>query len=117
MYVWDESLGSRGPQEIGSCILHYKKNFVTSTKLVMYSDQCGGQNRNIKMATLCNYIVASTSFTVEEIDHKFLLSGHSYLPCDQDFGLIEKEKKFHPDVHLPNDWITVILSARKKKTI
>jgi len=81
----------------------------------MYSDQCGGQNRNIKMALLCNYIVASTSFTVEEIDHKFLLSGHSYLPRDQDFGLIEKERKFHPDVYLPNDWDTVILSARKKK--
>ncbi|KAL4132257.1 hypothetical protein QTP88_009449 [Uroleucon formosanum] len=48
-----------GPQEIGSCILHYVENFVTSTKLIMYSDQCGGQNRNIKMATLYNYIVAN----------------------------------------------------------
>lgn len=80
----------------------------------MYSDQCGGQNRNIKMATLCNYIVASTSFTVDEIDHKFLLSGHSYFPYDQGFGLIEKQKKYYPDIHLPNDWKTVILSARKK---
>lgn len=93
IYVWNESLGSRGPQEIGSCILHYIKNNVTSNKLVMYFDQCGGQNRNIKIETLCNYIVASSSFTVEEVDHKFLVSGHSYLPCDQDFGLIEKQKK------------------------
>lgn len=59
MYVWDELLGFRGPQEIGSCILHYVENFVTSTKLIMYSDQCDGQNRNIKMATLYNYIVAN----------------------------------------------------------
>lgn len=72
-YVWDESIGFRGPQEIGSCILHYVINFVTSTKLVMYSDQCVSQNRNIKMASLCNYIVASTSFAVEEIDHKSYL--------------------------------------------
>jgi len=32
MYVWDESVGSRGPQEIGSCILNYIKSFVTASK-------------------------------------------------------------------------------------
>lgn len=92
MYLWDETVASRGPQEVGSCLLHYIKTNVRSKRLVMYSDQCGGQNRNIKMAVLCNYIVSSPDFTVTEIHHKFLVSGHSYLPCDQDFGLIEKEK-------------------------
>lgn len=114
MFVWNESVASRGPQEVGSCILYYIKNFVATKKLVMYSDQCGGQNRNIKMSVLCNYIVSSTEFEVEEIDHKFLLSGHSYLPCDQDFGLIEKEKKFHPNIFIPDDWNKVITNARKK---
>jgi len=114
MDVWDESIASRGPQEIGSCILHYVNNYVTSQKLIMYSDQCGGQNRNIKMAALCNYIVASPSNTVVEIDHKFLVGGHSFLPCDQDFGLVEKQKKFHSEIHLPDDWKSVITSARKR---
>lgn len=48
MYVWNESMASRGPQEIGSCLLHFIKNYVHTEKLIMYSDQCGGQNRNIK---------------------------------------------------------------------
>lgn len=93
MYTWDESIASRGPQEIGSCVLHYIKNFVKTEKLIMYSDQCGGQNRNIKMAALCNYIVSCNISGVKEIHHKFLVGGHSYLPCDQDFGLVEKQKK------------------------
>ncbi|XP_074028086.1 uncharacterized protein [Leptinotarsa decemlineata] len=114
MFVWDETVASRGPQEVGSCILFYIKNYIKSKRLIMYSDQCGGQNRNIKMSLLCNYITASRNFTVEEIDHKFLVSGHSYLPSDQDFGLIEKEKKFHPHVFIPQDWHTVIKHARKK---
>jgi len=42
------------------------------------------------------------------------VSGHSYLPCDRDFGVIEKQKKYHPEIYIPNDWITVILKARKK---
>lgn len=114
MFVWNETIASRGPQEVGSCILFYIKNFVKSKRLIMYSDQCGGQNRNIKLSLLCNYITASPNFSVEEIDHKFMVSGHSYLPCDQDFGLIEKEKRFHPHIFVPNDWHAVIKHARKK---
>ncbi|KAL4104820.1 hypothetical protein QTP88_020096 [Uroleucon formosanum] len=82
MYVWDESVASRGPLEIGSCIIHYVKTYISSNKLIMYSDQSG-------------------------------VSGHSFLPCDQYFGLVEKQKKFHPDIHLPDDWKTVIASTRK----
>ena len=61
-------------------------NVVTFRKLYksyMYSDLCGRQNRNIKITLLCNYIVPSDFFSVEEIDHKVLIS-------DQDFGLAEK---------------------------
>nr|CAI5841797.1 unnamed protein product [Callosobruchus analis] len=115
MCVWNESIASRGPQEIGSCIMKYCKAFVREKKLIMYSDQCGGQNRNLKMALLCDYIANSTDFSVEEIDHKFLVSGHSYLACDQDFGLVEKEKKYHKDIFIPKHWSIVIASARKKK--
>nr|CAH7755794.1 unnamed protein product [Callosobruchus chinensis] len=79
MYVWNESQGSRGPQEIGTCLLHYTKNFVSTSKLIMYSDQCGGQNRNIKIALLCKYILETGQTTLHQIDHKFLVSGHSYI--------------------------------------
>lgn len=92
MYVWDESIASRGPQEIRSCILHFIKNNVNTEKLIMYSHQCGGQNRNIKMALICNCIVCFYHLSPTQIHHKFLVSGHSYLPCDRDFGVIEKQK-------------------------
>lgn len=89
---------------------------MTTKKLILYSDQCGGQNRNIKMAVLCQYITTHSDFTVENIDHKFFLSGHSYLACDQDFGLIEKKKKLFKNIFVPDDWDEVIKAARKKKT-
>lgn len=82
----------------------------------MYSDQCGGQNRNIKMATLCNFIVANDKYSVNEIDHKFLVSGHLYLPCDQDFGLIEKEKKI-TKIYLYQMIGIVLYKMPGKKTI
>jgi len=33
MFVWDESVASRGPQEVGSCILYFLKKFVTTEHL------------------------------------------------------------------------------------
>lgn len=56
-------------------ILQYVNNYVISLKLIMYSDQCGRQNKNINsIVTLCNYKVANPSIRVDEIDHKFLVS-------------------------------------------
>lgn len=115
MYIWNESIASRGSQEIGSCLMYYINNFVDTENLIMYSDQCGGQNRNIKLSLMCNYMITSPEFKVSQIDHKFLCSGHSYLPCDQDFGLIEKSKKYFPNIYIPDDWKNVITSARKIK--
>ena len=30
---------------------------------------------------------------VKSVQHKFVATGHSFLQCDRDFGLIEKKKK------------------------
>lgn len=114
MYIWHEAIASRGPQEIGSCLYQYIKNYVKTSKLVMYSDQCGGQNRNVKLALMCNYILQNKICRLQQIDHKFLVSGHSYLACDRDFGVIEKNKKCFNDIYVPDDWTKVIRTARKQ---
>ncbi|CAH1099071.1 unnamed protein product [Psylliodes chrysocephalus] len=80
----------------------------------MYSDQCGGQNRNIKIAAICNFVTSSNQYNIEQIDQKFLVSGNSYLPCDRDFGVIEREKRYHENIYIPDDWVKVIASAKKK---
>ncbi|GLV32822.1 hypothetical protein CBL_00471 [Carabus blaptoides fortunei] len=113
MFVWDESVASRGPEEVGSGILYYIKLYVKTTKLIMYSDQCDGQNSNIKLPVLCQYTVSHPDYVVNEIDHKFLVSGHSYLLCDQEFGLVEKQKKIFKDIFAPDNWIDIIKAARK----
>lgn len=89
--------------------------YVKTKKVIMYSDQCGGQNRNIKLSLIFQYIASHPDFTFEEIDHKFLVSGHSYLPCDQDFGVIEKNKKFFKEIYISENWLEVIKTARKGK--
>ena len=94
MHMWDESIASCGSQEVISCILAYlRENPTTATHLIAYSDSCGGQNRNINMVCFWMYIVASSEFPFTVIDHKFMLSGHSHLPNNRDFGGIEAARR------------------------
>ncbi|KAK5648067.1 hypothetical protein RI129_002959 [Pyrocoelia pectoralis] len=97
MYVWSEDVASRGSQEIGSCLLDFIKSLPAHVKkLIAYSDSCGGQNKNKNICKLFMFLVKSTP--LEEIHHKFLEPGHTYMECDRAFGLIEKRKKLIPQV-------------------
>ena len=115
MHVWHEGVASRGSQEISSCITTFLKAVGSSecpeTELVMWSDSCGGQNRNIKMSlSLLKLVCSDVPFTT--ITQKFLESGHSFLPNDSDFGDIEKRLKYHPEVYVPKHWYDIIAEAR-----
>lgn len=46
----------------------------------------------------------------DEINHKFLVSGHSYLPCNRDFAQIEKRKKVE-NCQVPKDLINFMVNA------
>lgn len=115
MHVWDESIASRGSQEIGSCILKYINTHNHKDILIAWSDSCGGQNRNINMAVLWMYLVQCPSLNIKEVVHKFAEPGHSYLQNDSDFGDIEKKLKYHPEIYIPTQWYDIILNARVKK--
>lgn len=110
MYVWDETTASRGSQEISSCLVkHIKQNL--HKHVIIYSDTCTGQNRNIKVSLSLLKLTQETS--VEIIDQKFMVSGHSYLPNDSDFGLIEQAAR-NKIIYTPDDWYSVIRTSRKQ---
>lgn len=113
MYVWSENVASRGGQEIGSCLLKHLKNHISNEtkKVILNSDSCGGQNRNIKLTLFLKFFLSENS-TVETIEQKFFVSGHSFNSCDRCFSLIERHKRFVGDVYTPADWIKVINESK-----
>jgi len=113
-FVWDETVASRGSQDIGSCLVKYcfeKAESGTKT-LTAYSDSCGGQNRNHKIALLWMYVCAMSS--IETINHKFMVSGHSYLPNDADFGIIERQTNKCSELYVPEQWHEIIEKCNRK---
>lgn len=121
MFLWDETKGKRGSAEIASCILayvtHYFEPLANNNKkrhLIIWSDRCTGQNNNWKMIALLQHLVMNNYFTT--VDQKFLTTGHSFLPCDRDFALIERRKKCSM-VYVPSQWVEVITSASNKFSV
>ena len=112
MHMWNESQASRGSQEVGSCLLTYlKEHSTTATHLTAYTDSCGGQNRNINIVCLLLHIVCSADYSYTIIDHKFMISGHSYLPNDRDFGGIERLRRRTTSLFVPEEWCTLVEGA------
>ncbi|KAL4135598.1 hypothetical protein QTP88_007196 [Uroleucon formosanum] len=74
--------------------------------------------RNLNPPRLCNGTRLSVKRLMPNLIEATIINGkyagHSYLACDRDFGVIEKEKRYHHEIYVPNDWIKVIESARKK---
>lgn len=110
MCLWYEGIAGRGGNEISSCLLHILNNINPSNKkkITIWSDNCASQNKNRMIVFIYIFLVSVGLY--ETIDHKFLVSGHSFLQCDRDFALIEKRKrKCKPMV--PADWRYVIESS------
>lgn len=113
MYVWDETVASRGSQEVSSCIRkHISTHAPNSEHIIAYSDACTGQNRNIKMSLMWLKLIADHK-NLKRVDHKFMVSGHAYLPNDRDFGSIESRAKGKA-IYVPEDWYNIIKRARSK---
>jgi len=112
-YLWTETDGKRGANEIGSCLLRFLQSVNEPVKHVtFFSDSCSGQNRNQFVCALLLYAVAKLSIDV--IDHKFLVPGHTMMECDSMHSSIEYACK-HLSSYTVNDCVNVIKSARRHK--
>ena len=50
---------------------------------------------------------------ITQVDHKFLEPGHTYLENDEDFGIIERQKRRQQLIYTPDDWRQLIRSSSR----
>ncbi|XP_030757047.1 uncharacterized protein LOC115882918 isoform X2 [Sitophilus oryzae] len=114
-FMWPECTGSRGANEIASCLYRFLKDIPNGIEhAIFYSDTCGGQNKNINVISMFQYSIHLHP-TLKIIDHKFLIPGHTHLECDVDHSVIERAKKKTAfEIHVPIDWYQLVRNASKK---
>lgn len=94
----------------------HMEDITTQKHVIAYSDACSGQNRNIKVALTWMKIAQSSNSNIETVDRKFLVSGHSFLPNDRDFGLIEMKIKKGNYLYNPEHYYELIEKCRRRNT-
>lgn len=62
------------------------------------------------------FTILEKKTSIQQINHKFLVPGHTHMECDSDHSLIEKQMK-HSAIQIahPRDWATLISCTNKKK--
>jgi hypothetical protein len=86
----------------------------TVSHLITYSDTSGAQNRNHNTTVMMTVAVESHP-SLEIIDQKFLLPGHTHLEFDVDHAQIERPKIHNPfEIMSPKDWYNFVSSVRGK---
>ncbi|ESO91835.1 hypothetical protein LOTGIDRAFT_163196 [Lottia gigantea] len=112
-YCWNEVQAGRGSNEIGTAIYNWLSDLPSNIREVsLFSDTCGGQNRNQNVAAMFVHAVQSTP--LEVISHNCLESGHSYMECDSMHSAIESKKR-NLDLFTMLDWVSVFKKARRKR--
>ncbi|KAI4468037.1 hypothetical protein MML48_2g00008994 [Holotrichia oblita] len=61
---------------------------------------------------LCMQLVRGKNY--KSIEHRFLIPGHTHLPSDRDFALMEKHKKYINQVYSPEEWYDIVRKSNRK---
>ena len=106
MFLYVEHYAKKGPNEVISCLNYYFNGLPTSiSKVHIFLDYCFSQNKNRYLIAYLN-VLAESRF--DEIHVYYPLPGHSRMPCDRDFGRIEKKRRKRDRVAQPLEWVNLI---------
>lgn len=113
-FMYDETIAKKGANDVVSFLHYFLEHFIapTVTTIYLYSDNCSSQNKNQVLAQYL-YTLANTN-RFAKIVHRFPEPGHSFLPCDRSFGLIEKEKRKRERIVLPEEWVALVKNTCRK---
>lgn len=111
IYLYHEGEANKSPDEVCSLLLHYLNETVSSEvkHLVLFSDGPSSQNKNHTVVRFLMNLCDRGVF--ETVTHYFPVRGHSFLPCDRDFGSIKRVLRKVDRVYTPDQYAELILKA------
>lgn len=105
-FMYDESVGKKGQNEVISFLNYYLENLLHQgiQTLYLFADNCSSQNKNTALIHYLYTIIQSEAFGLKQIIQRYPEPGHSFLPCDRCFGLIEQQKRKIERVYIPSTY-------------
>lgn len=111
-FLWTDQDLPKNSNLISSALFHFLTHHTfdtETTKVRLFADGCGGQNKNsIVMGMLCAWLNQFAPKTITKIEVIFPIVGHSFMPPDRVFGLIESKIKKTNVILDPKDYESII---------
>lgn len=106
-YMWNENDGKRSANEMASCLYSYLKNLPPKTSNVIFYSTCDEESKSKNLSAMFSYLIANHE-TLESVEHKFLVYGHSQIEVKCGFQSVQEiMNDYQGTIHQPNDWYDV----------
>ncbi|CAG4940469.1 unnamed protein product [Colias eurytheme] len=113
-YIWHEGNGGLESDVFASNLTKHLKNDIDKfnpTKIILWSDGCGYQNRCLTLANALLDLAIENNVIIEQ---KYLEVGHTQMEVDSIHSVIEKKLRGRKrDIFVPADNVSIIKSARQ----
>lgn len=110
IYSWTEDQAKKSSNEVASIVYNELRTVDLSgcTSVRLVADGCGGQNKNVNILSMCTkWLACDAPKTVMNVDIIYPVTGHSFLPSDRVFGLIERDLKNNKTIIYKEDYHAV----------
>jgi len=116
-FMYDESVRKKGHNEVISFLNYYLENLLHQgiQTLYLFADNCSSQNKNTALIHYLYTIIQSEAFGLKQIIQRYPEPGHSFLPCDRCFGLIEQQKRKIERVYIPSTYQEMVKNTCVRK--
>jgi hypothetical protein len=113
LHLYHEGEAAKSPNEVCTFLWKYiQKLPKTVKKLYVFSDGTGGQNKNHTLLRFLLFLRDSERF--EKIIHFFPVRGHSFMPCDRDFGVLKRSLRTSDRIYTLEQYGELFLRSSTK---
>jgi len=110
IYTWNQTQAKRGAQELCSCLLKHFESFEKIDDLIIWFDNCSGQNKSQINVAFYSFLAEQNKF--ESVTLKFFEVGHSFNPCDSNAGVTEKKLRRFSKIETEAKMYSIMRDAR-----
>jgi len=107
--IWHEAIAGRNAEDVASAFVKCfaSEHYRDAKQLVVWCDNCSGQNKNWTLYTTLCYLV-NTPGGPDEITLKYLERGHTFMSADSFHASVEKAMKKKRNVYDFSDFAECI---------
>lgn len=109
-YVWTEDMAAKSSNEICSALYHTLSLLPidNATSIRLMADGCAGQNKNTILIGMLMKWFSTAPRHLKKVEVIFPVTGHSYMPPDRVFAVIEKKCRVHEMIVNPDEYKDII---------